>query len=69
MKCTIRKGLGTNIDVNLALPQIQSSPIDAGQPSAPTLLFNRPIRGLLLQMNSTYKHDNAQYKALKAHQN
>ena len=37
-----------------------------------TMLFNRPIRGLLPQVNREpidINNDDAQYKALKAHQN
>ena len=46
-----QKCLYTNNDMNLALLQIISMPIDTGLPSPATLLFNRPIIGLLPKMN------------------
>ena len=46
----IKKCLDTNQDVSLALLQIQSTPLGTGQPNPPMLLFNRSIKGLLLQM-------------------
>ena len=67
VKCTIRKD-----DVNPALLQIQSVPIGAGLPSPASLLFSRPIRGLLPQMYrepTTINTDDAYYEALKIHQN
>ena len=57
-----------NNDVNLASLQIRSTPVDAGIPSPATLLFNRPIRSLLPQMNRepiNIKNYNAYYEALK----
>ena len=64
------KCLDTNNDVSLSLLQIRSTPIGAGLSPA-ILLFNRPIRGLLFQMNRksiNIKNDDAQYEALKAYQ-
>ena len=71
VKCTIKKGLDTNNDVNLTLLQTRSTPINAVLPSLAMLLFNRPIRGLLPEMNREpikINNDDAQYEALKAHQ-
>ena len=46
-----QKCLDTNNNVNLALLQVRSMPIDAGLPSLAMQLFNRPISGLSPQMN------------------
>ena len=46
-----QKCLDNNDDVNLAFVQMITSPVGTGVPSASTLLFNRPIRALVLQMN------------------
>ena len=51
IKCIIKKGFDNNNDVNLALLQIRSMPKGPGLPSPVMLLLNRPIRGLLHQMN------------------
>ena len=65
------KCLNTYYNVNLALLLIRSTPIDTGLPSSAILLFNRPIRGLLLQMNrkpiNIYK-DDAENGVFKSHQ-
>ena len=64
-----QKCLDTNNAINLALLQIRSTAIGAGLPSPTTLLFNRPIRGLLLQMNRVpikINNDNPQYEAPQA---
>ena len=56
--------LDTNQHVNLALLQIQSTPIGAGLPSLTTLLFNRPMKGLLSQLHRepiTVNNDDTQY--------
>ena len=63
------KYLNKNDDVNLTSLQIRSIPIDTGLPSPVTLLFNIPIRGLLLQKNNEpidINNDDVQYEALKS---
>ena len=70
IKCTIKKYLDTNNDVNLTLLQIRSTPMSAKLPSPAMLLFNRPIRGLLPQMNRgpiNINNDDGQNEALKSH--
>ena len=55
--------------MNLSLLQIRL--IGLGLPSTAILLFNRPIRGLLPQINRepiNINSKDAQYEALKAHQ-
>ena len=57
-----------NNDINLTLLQIGLMPIGTGLPSPATLLFNRPIRALLPQMNRepiNINADEEHYKALK----
>ena len=51
MKCTIKKCLDTYNDVNQALLQRRSTPIGAEIPRPATVLLNKPIIGLLPQMN------------------
>ena len=46
VKCTIRKFINTNQDINLALLQICSTPVSVGLSSLVAMLFNRPVRGL-----------------------
>ena len=47
----MKKCLDTNQNISLALLQIQSMPVGAGFPSPATILFNRPIKDLVPQMN------------------
>ena len=64
--------MDTNQDMILALLQIRLPPVGAGLPSTATMLFNRPIHGLLPQNNRApinVDNDGAQYEALEAHQN
>ena len=71
VKCTIKKCLDSNNGVNLALLQIRSLSIGTGLPSPAMLLFNRPGRGLLPQINRepiNINNDDVQYRAFKAHQ-
>ena len=49
--CTIKKCIGSNQDVNLALFQKWSTSVGTGLTSPAMLLFNKPIRGLLLQIH------------------
>ena len=66
-----QKCLATNNDVSLALLQIRSVPTGAGLPSPAMLLFKRPIRELLSEMNRetiNINNDDTQYEAFKAHQ-
>ena len=59
---------GNNDDVNLALLQMRSRQKGAGQCSPTTLLFNRPVRVLLLQTNRkpiNLNADDEHYEALK----
>ena len=49
VKCTIKKCRQINNDTKFASRQIRSTPIGAGIPSL-AMLFNRPIRVLLLQI-------------------
>ena len=68
IKCTIEKCLDTNHNVNLALLHIKSTFRGTGLPSPSTMLFNRPIRGLLHQMNReqiNINNDDAQNIVLK----
>ena len=63
--------LDTNTNVNPTLLQIRLTLIDAGLPSPAMLLFNRPIKGLLAQMNRepiNINNDDNQYEAHKTHQ-
>ena len=50
IRCAIKKCIQNNYDVNFALLQIRSTPVNTGIPSQATLLFNRPIRVLLPQL-------------------
>ena len=57
--------------MNLALLQIRPTPIGAGLHSPLTLLFNKPVRGLLPHMNRepiNISNNDVQYQALKARQ-
>ena len=61
------KCLGTNYEVILTLLQITSTPIGTWLPSPAMLLLNRPIRGLLPEVNIepiNIYNDDAQYEAL-----
>ena len=65
----IKKCRHTNNDVNFSSLHISSILIDTGIPSPATLLFNRPLRVLLPQIdrepiNNT--NDDEYYEALKA---
>ena len=51
VKITIKNSSDNNKGANLALLQIRLKPIGAGLPSPATLLFKRPIRALLPQIN------------------
>ena len=62
------KCLDTNYNANLALLQTQSTPIYAVLPSPATVLFNRPISGLLPKLTRepiNIYYSDAQYEALK----
>ena len=68
MKHTIKKCLDNNDNVNLALLQMTSTPIATGLPSPATLLFKRPIRALLPQINKeqiNFDVDDEHYKTLR----
>ena len=72
VKQTMKKCFDNNTDVNLALIQIRSMPVGPGLLSPATLLFNRPMRGLVpstsrMLINIDYDEDN--YHKLKAEQN
>ena len=57
-----------NDDVNLALLQVRSTSIGTGLPCLATLLFNRPMRVLLPQMNReqiNFNADDKHYDTLK----
>ena len=72
VKCTIKKCTDTNQETNLALLQIQSTPVGEGLPSPATMLLNRPTQELLPQKNRApinIENDDAWYEALGAHQN
>ena len=48
--------------------QMKSTPVGSGLPSPATLLFNRPIRALLLKINRepiNFNDDNEHFEALK----
>ena len=71
VKHTMKKYLGTNNDVNLALLHIRSTPVGPGLPSPTTLLHNRPIRGLMpraYRMPNNYDYNEDNLNTLKAHQ-
>ena len=51
VKCTIKKSPDTKNNVHLVLLHIRSTPIGTGLPIPATLFFNRPVRGLLPQIN------------------
>ena len=71
IKCTIEKCFNINVDVNLALLQIRSTPLGPELQSPAKILSYRQIRGLTLRINRTlinYDYDNDQYEALKARQ-
>ena len=71
VKCTIKKCRQTNNDVHFALLQIRSILVGTGLPSAASLLFNRPIRALLLQIGKepiNVNNDDESYEALKSRQ-
>ena len=53
-------------DVSLALLQMRSTPIGAGLPSPATLLFNRPIKGLLPQITRELFNINGDDKHFEA---
>ena len=68
VKCTIKKCLDNNDDVNLALLQIRPIPIWAELPSSDTFLFNRQFTALLLQMNRepiSFNANDEHYEAIK----
>ena len=68
VKCAIKKCLDNNDDINLPLSQMRSTPVGAGLPSPATLLFNRPIRAQLSQMNRepiTFNADSEYHEALE----
>ena len=47
-----------NTDTNPALLQIRSTPVGLGLASLSTVVFNQPLRGLMLRINrSPIKHD------------
>ena len=69
MKCTIKKCLNINNDVNLDLLQTTSMPMGARLPSTTTMLFSRPLRGLLPKMSwepMKINNDDTQYEAFQA---
>ena len=51
VKCTTRNFLDTNQNICLALLQIWPMSAVVRLPSPATMLYNRLVRGLLLQMN------------------
>ena len=66
------KFFDNNNDVNLVLLQIRLMPIGTGLPSQAILLFNKPIRALLPQINKepiNYSADHENYEVLKSWQN
>ena len=72
VNCTVKDGFILNNDVNLALLQIRSMPIGAGLLTPAMLLFSRPERDVLCQMNRepiNINNDDAYYETLKACQN
>ena len=72
IKCTIKIYIDNNQDINLALSQICSTPVEAGLLSLAVMLFNGPIRDLLPKMNrvpSNIHINDVQYEALKPHHN
>ena len=50
VKCTIKKGRLTQTKVHFALLQVRSTLVSFGLPNPAMMLFNRPIRALLLQV-------------------
>ena len=63
----IKKCFDTNNDTYLALLQGYLTPIDPGLPRPVTLLFNRPIRGIMPKLNRPailFDHDDDHYAAL-----
>ena len=66
VKCTIKKCRQTNNSVHFALLQIRSTPISARLPSPATMLFNRLIRTLLLQIGKEPINVNKDDKYCKA---
>ena len=57
--------------VHFALLQIRSVPVGTGLPSLTMMLFNRPIRAVLLQMGRKpiiINYDDEYYEALKSRQ-
>ena len=66
-----QKYTDTNQDTNLALLQIQATPVGAGLPRPAIMLFNRPIQGFWSQTNRVpinMDNDDVWYKAPEAHQ-
>ena len=60
--------LDNNDSINLALLQMRSTPVGARLPNAATLLFNRPIRALLSQINMepiNFNANDKHHEALK----
>ena len=51
MKCTMKKCFDTNNDVNPALLQIHSIPLNQGLLSPAALILNRPTRGLMTKLS------------------
>ena len=71
LKCTIKKCTQTNNNVHFALLPIRSTLVDTMLHSPATLLFNRPIRALLLQIGRepiNINNDDKYYEALKSGQ-
>ena len=70
-KHKIKKCLDTTQDISLVLLQIQSMPLGAGLPTPVMMFFNRPRRGLLLQMNKepiNINNEDIHYGVLESHQ-
>ena len=63
----MKKCFDTNADLNIALLEITSVPVGSWLPNPATLLFKRPIKGLILRVYRTpidYDYDEKQYDAL-----
>ena len=67
----MNKCFDTNIDVNITLLHIRSTPIGQGLPSLSRILFNRLIQSLLPKINRmpvVNDYDDEHYDALKQRQ-
>ena len=58
VKCTLKKCFDSRSDPQIALLQMQMTPLGQGLPSPAMMLFNCPVRGIMPVINRTISIDN-----------